>query len=132
MRSRALRALALWILLGVLAVTLGGLRQTWLAPALGDVRAHQAETLFFCAVIVVVAFFGVRWMRATPAQGLRVGALWIALTVVFEFGVFGLVLGHPWSELLADYNLAEGRLWPLVLITEFTAPWIFARHGNGQ
>ena len=124
------KALALWILLSVLAVALGGVRQAWLAPALGDFRAHQVETIFFCAVIGAVAFPGVHWMQATRMQGLRVGLLWLALTVAFEFGVFGLALGHPWSELLADYNIFEGRLWPLVLATELVAPWIFAREGN--
>lgn len=124
-----LKALALWILLSVLAVTLGGARQAWLAPALGDFRAHQAETLFFCAVIALVALPGVRWMGATRTQGFQVGLVWLALTVAFEFGVFGLALGHPWPELLADYNIFEGRLWPLVLATELVAPWIFAK-GN--
>lgn len=122
-----LKALALWIVLSALAIALGAVRQAWLAPALGDFRAHQAETLFFCGVIAVVALLGVRWMRATRTQGFRVGLLWLALTVAFEFGVFGLALGHPWSELLADYNIFEGRLWPLVLATELVAPWVFAR-----
>ena len=124
-----LKALALWLLLSVLAVTLGGARQAWLAPVLGDFRAHQAETLLFCVVVASVALPGVRWMRATRTQGFRVGLLWLALTVAFEFGVFGMALGHPWSELLADYNVLEGRLWPLVLATELAAPWIFAK-GN--
>ena len=37
---------------------------------------------------------------------------------------------YPWSELLADYNIFAGRLWPLVLATELAAPWIFAKEGN--
>lgn len=127
-----LKALALWIVLSVLAVALGGVRQAWLAPALGDFRAHQAETLFFCAVIAGVAWLGVRWMRATRGQGLGVGLLWLTLTVAFELGVFGLALGHPWSELLADYNIAEGRLWPLVLATEVAAPWLFAGRADQE
>lgn len=124
------KALALWLGFSVLAVALGGARDAWLRPALGDFRAHQAETLAFCAVIATVVFFGVRWMRVTRVQGFRVGIFWVALTVAFEFGVFGLLLGHPWSELLADYNVFEGRLWPLVLATELAAPWIFAQEGN--
>jgi hypothetical protein len=124
------KALALWLVFTVLAVGLGGARERWLAPALGDFRAHQAETLVFCAVIAAVVFLGVRWMRVTRVQGFRVGIFWVALTAVFEFGVFGVLLGHPWSELLADYNVLEGRLWPLVLATELAAPWIFAKEGN--
>lgn len=122
-----LKALALWLVFTVLAVGLGGVRERWLAPALGDSRAHQAETLVFCAVIAAVVFFGVRWMRVTRVRGFRVGIFWVVLTVVFEFGVFGVLLGHPWSELLADYNVFEGRLWPFVLATELVAPWLFAQ-----
>lgn len=33
----------------------------------------------------------------------------------FEFGFGHFVAGQPMSELLRDYNLAKGRLWPLVL-----------------
>lgn len=121
------KAIALWISFLVLAIALAGVRETALAPALGDFRAHQAETLAFCAAIAIVTFFGVRWMRVTRAQGIRVGLLWLVMTLLFEFGVFGVVLRHPWSELLADYNVFEGRLWPLVLVTELVAPWTFAR-----
>jgi hypothetical protein len=125
-----LKALALWLVFLVLAIALAGVREAWLVPALGDFRAHQVETLAFCVVIATAALFGVRWMRVTRAQGVRVGLLWAALTLAFEFGVFGLALGHPWSELLADYNIFEGRLWPLVLLTELGSPSLFAREKN--
>lgn len=121
------KAVALWIVFLFFAIALAGVREMALAPALGDFRAHQVETVAFCAVIAVVAFFGVRWMRATRRQGLGVGLLWLAMTLLFEFGVFGVVLRHPWSDLISDYNIFEGRLWPLVLVTELAAPAIFAR-----
>ena len=40
------------------------------------------------------------------------------------------VVGHPWSVLLADYNIFRGRVWPLVLLAVLVAPLIagkFAR-----
>jgi hypothetical protein len=49
----------------------------------------------------------------------------VALTVLFEF-IFGrLVMKHPWSKLLADYNLLAGRLWLLVLLWLVIAPVLF-------
>jgi ABC-type Fe3+ transport system permease subunit len=48
------------------------------------------------------------------------------MTVAFEVGVFHFIVGHPMSVLLADYDLAAGRLWPLVLITELVTPWVVA------
>jgi hypothetical protein len=55
---------------------------------------------------------------------LAVGGYWLILTVGFEF-IFGhYVAGHSWERLLADYNLGQGRIWVLVLVTTFLAPWL--------
>jgi len=52
-----------------------------------------------------------------------IGGFWLVMTILFEF-VFGhYVMGHPWETLLTDYNLFKGKMWVLVLITTFLAPW---------
>ena len=66
--------------------------------------------------------------RRTPASGaaaLGIGLLWMALTVAFEFLFFHYVGGHLWAALLANYNLAAGRLWVLVLLCLLLAPSLF-------
>jgi hypothetical protein len=40
----------------------------------------------------------------------------------FEFGFGHYVLGTPWAELLADYDLSRGRIWVLVPIATAAAP----------
>jgi hypothetical protein len=52
----------------------------------------------------------------------------MALTVAFEFLFFHYVGGEPWPELLANYDLSEGRLWPLILLWVAVAPYLFYRH----
>jgi hypothetical protein len=37
---------------------------------------------------------------------------------------------HPWSRLLHDYNLFEGRLWVLVLLWVTLAPYVFHKLSN--
>lgn len=37
------------------------------------------------------------------------------LTICFEFAFGRLVARLSWRELLADYDLAHGRTWPLVV-----------------
>ena len=44
-----------------------------------------------------------------------VGAAWLSLTVAFEFGFGRAVAKQSWEELLADYNVSQGRTWPFVL-----------------
>ena len=38
--------------------------------------------------------------------------------------------GDTMAVLLADYDLAAGRLWPLVLVTELVTPWVMAGTGS--
>jgi len=44
-----------------------------------------------------------------------------------QFGFGHFVAHKPWRELLADYNIAAGRIWALVLLTTLLAPLIVAR-----
>ena len=56
-----------------------------------------------------------RWPLPPSRAAYEIGGAWVAMTVAFEFGFGRLVEGQSWREMLAAYNLAEGRLWPLVL-----------------
>jgi len=119
------RALAVWLLILGTAVLVGGLRESLLGPLLGDLRAHQVGTLLACVAVFLVIFLTVPWIRpSSPQQALAVGALWLAMALVFEFGFFHLVAGVPWSVLLADYDLASGRLLTLLWLTTLFGPAI--------
>ncbi|MDI9646717.1 MAG: hypothetical protein QFX40_08545 [Archaeoglobales archaeon] len=52
------------------------------------------------------------------------GITWLIATLVFEFVAGYYVFGNPLERLFADYNLLEGRMWILVLITILVAPYI--------
>jgi hypothetical protein len=119
-RSRPGNSTSRWIaawpggaLLGVLN---GTARQMLYARRTGDRTAHQLSTATMIALLA--AYFVAldrRWPLQTRARALRVGSGWLALTAMFEFGFGHWVAKEEWSELLADYDLAHGRLWSLVL-----------------
>jgi hypothetical protein len=50
-----------------------------------------------------------------------VGIGWTLATSAFEL-LAGRLSGRSWSEVLGDYDLASGRIWPLVLLTTLLAP----------
>ena len=50
------------------------------------------------------------------------GVLWLAVTLAFEFLAGHYLFGDPWERLLAEYNVARGRLWVVVPITTLLAP----------
>ena len=65
------------------------------------------------------------WIRPTTLQDAWViGALWVALTLAFEFLGGHFLFGKPWQELFADYNLFAGRIWVMVLIVTLMTPAI--------
>lgn len=123
-----LQSLVVWALLALSAIGLGFFRVEWLLPRLGEVWAHVLGTINFVAALWIIVWL---WLRLAagpwPARALwGIGALWVAMTVSFEFGFGHYVAGHSWEKLLADYNLFAGRLWVLVLLSTFAAPRVCA------
>jgi hypothetical protein len=111
-----LRYLAFWFVLAVVAIANGTLRQFVYGPWMTELTAHQLSTLTGILFTgLAVAAFHRRYPIPTARQAVSIGAAWLAMTIAFEFGFGHYVAGHPWQALLADYNLAAGRLWALFL-----------------
>jgi hypothetical protein len=121
------RAVAVWLLIVAAESVSGTIRQLWIVPALGERPAHRIGVLMGVALIALISWLTARWLgaRTTSAQ-LRIGALWVVLTMVFEFGL-GRVLGIAPRQLLADYDLSHGGLMGLGLTFMFFAPLLAAR-----
>jgi hypothetical protein len=112
----------------VIGVGNGVLRQATYADRLGERAAHDVSG--FTGVAAFAAYFRWlqrRWPLADGRMALAVGAQWLALTVAFEFGFGRLVAKQSWEELLADYDVAEGRTWPFVLAWIAAGPEVTRR-----
>lgn len=115
-----------WFPLVIIAIANGGLREMTFGRHIAELRAHQLSTvlglLFFGLYIRAVT----RWLgMESVGQAMLVGAIWLVLTVGFEFG-FGRFVRHlPWSRLFHDYDLLAGRIWILVLIWVAVSPYLF-------
>jgi hypothetical protein len=125
------RASLVWLALLALAFVNGAVRETALIPKWGDLVGHALSSFTLSIAIVVVTFFLVRWIGPTSkADAWCVGALWLALTLAFEFLAGHYIFDTSWDRLWADYNVLEGRVWTVVLIATLFAPLITAR-GRG-
>ena len=117
------KAVIVWIGMAALAVMNGVVRNSAIAPRLGEPAGHVLSSVILCLVIFGVAWLTNPWLRpGTVRTGYAVGLLWVSLTVAFEFLAGHYLFGNPWEKLLADYNLARGRVWVLVLLATLTAP----------
>jgi len=127
MSTTAARAVAVWIVILVLAIANGVLREALLIPWLGRSAGLVASGLLLSALILLVAWLALPWLRARTDRALwAVGVVWLGLTLVFEFS-FGLLGGRSLDEILAAYTFTDGNLWPVVLLTTVVAPWIAGR-----
>jgi hypothetical protein len=117
-----------WLGMVILAILNGTIREKAYGKLMGELTAHQLSTLaglilFGVYIWMLTGLFRIESSR----QALLIGSIWLLMTVVFEF-VFGhYVMGHPWDKLLNDYNILKGRVWSLMLIWTFVAPYICYR-----
>ena len=130
--SLASRALAVWLGIMLLAIANGGIRQAILIPRMGPDSGHIASTLILCAAIIVTAYATIRWMAPKYFRdAFRLGVMWLILTIAFEFLAGHFVFGVPWETIIADYNVMNGRVWPLVPLVTLLAPvWAWIRRGR--
>ena len=123
-----MRACGVWLLIVLVAVINGGIRQALISPRTGDTLGHAISTIMLCAAILLLCWVTIGWMRpATRREVWWIGALWVTLTFAFEFLAGHYVFGTPWRRLLADDNIFRGRIWVLVLVTTAIAPWLAVR-----
>ena len=123
-----LKAATLWLAVLALAMANGILREKALVPALGQFAALLASGIILCTCVFLVALAAAPWYgRLSSAQWLGVGALWLAMTLGFEFGFGRLVRHQSWAELFEAYTFRGGNMWPLVLLVVLLAPWLAAK-----
>lgn len=125
------RYFLVWFVMLLVAVANGSLRDFTYGKFLPELYAHQLSTFSGMVLLglVILVFVKLR-PPASARQALLIGLFWMALTVAFEFLFFHFVAGHPWSALLANYDLLNGRVWVLLLAWVAIAPYVFYRWMN--
>ncbi len=117
-------AFGVWLICVVLAILNGTLRNSFITPKVGEHAGHVISTIILIIIIFIVTYIFIKNLKIdySTIDLLLIGAFWLILTVTFEF-IFGhYVVSHPWSKLLADYNILKGRVWSFVLLTNLFAP----------
>lgn len=121
-------ALLGWVIMAVAATINGIVRVVVLEPRLGQRIAGWISVLSAIVLLQAVGFFSLRRHPATSRKQLAaIAAAWLLMTIAFEFLFGHFVDNKSWSELLANYNLLQGRLWPAVLASIFAAPLVWGR-----
>lgn len=121
------RALVVWLVIIAAETVHGVLRQIFLTPLVGELRARQIGVVIGSSIVFAVAFGFSRWLDArTPRARLGVGLGWVALTVAFEIGL-GLSLGLSRERIVADYDIVSGGWMAFGLAFMLVSPLLAAR-----
>jgi hypothetical protein len=116
-----LRALLSWLVLLVVAFANGTLRVLAYPKSLSDFAARQVAAGVGAVLLGATIWLLLRrWPLRSARSGWATGALWVALTVLFEAGM--VLRRGSWSDVAAQYALWEGSLWPLLLLWVLAAP----------
>ena len=123
--TRLLRA---WLIILPFMIANGILRELVLARLFDRAIADALSAVIGIAIIIVSTRYLLHPLagKSVP-QLVRASALLVALTVVFEFAFGHYVDKKSWAELAANYEIWNGRLWPLVLAVLATTPFVWGR-----
>ena len=116
-----------WLALPAMAAANGALRDATYGKRMGRTAAHSLSVVpLVVTVLAWAAGLERRWPLASRRAAARVGVMWLALTLAFEFGM-GAARGTPAREMLAEYDVRGGHLWPLVPLAVVLAPVLVFR-----
>ena len=90
---------------------------------MSELGAHQVSTMTGCSAFLVYTWLvGKRWPIANRIVAMKIGVMWLAMTLAFETWMILVLQGKPSSVLLQSYDICAGQLWILVLLTALLSP----------
>jgi len=115
-----------WFLFMILAIINGAIRNKIYKPIVGDLTSHQISTIILIILIIVATYLILKFsdLKLSTSEAFLMGTILLVLTVTFELIIGHFVFGNTWEKLFADYNILKRRVWSLVLVTTFFAPYL--------
>jgi hypothetical protein len=127
-RNIYLQSFIVWVVLAFITIVFAIFREAIFIPVT-RLDGSLARALLLPVGLVytyVIAYAFLRKTKApySPGDTVRIGILWLMLTVAFEFIFGSLVIGNSLTALVADYNILAGRTWPIFLLGVLLSPII--------
>ncbi|RME64057.1 MAG: hypothetical protein D6782_09020 [Alphaproteobacteria bacterium] len=140
LQNPILRAgLTFWPVLMAVAVLNGVARTQIWEQMLAKRTAEWLSVLILLILLyALIAWFLARRERRYSVSDLwRLGALWTAMSFIFELALFHWAYGLPLDVLLATYNPLSGKPWSEALLGLFIGPrlvgaWMDAKRRHGE
>jgi hypothetical protein len=125
-----IKSILIWLSIVPLAILNGELRERVIGPIIGEKYANPISGIILCILIFIISFLFIpRLGIGTNKTYIKIGILWVLLTIIFET-VFSLFLGNKINEILNAYNITTGNLWLIVVIFIGFIPFLIAKIKN--
>lgn len=122
------KLLTAWLIILPFMIANGIFRELVVKQFVSPQVAEAISVSLGIVVLVVLTRFLLRPLAGKPAaQLVRASLTLVLLTVAFEFLFGHYVDRKSWSDLLANYELWNGRLWPIALATIAFVPFLWGR-----
>ena len=130
-RNIYLQSTVIWVILAVVTILFATFREAVFIPVTG-LDGTLARALLLPVGIAYTFAIAYLFLERTKAaykssDTIRIGLLWLILTIAFEFTFGTLVMGNSLAALVADYNIFAGRTWPIFLLGVLLSPIIAGR-----
>lgn len=123
-----LKLLIAWLLILPAMIMNGLFRELVLKSLVPAPVAEAISVAIGLAIVVVLTRYLLRPLAGKPtAQVVRASVILVLLTVAFEFLFGHYVDGKSWSELAANYEVWNGKLWPILLAAIAFMPFLWSR-----
>lgn len=130
MKKIYLYALSLWMIFAIVSNLNNAFRDVYIIPNTSEYMGHVTSTFIFIGFIFFLTYIFLKSLKISfsSIELLWIGTMWVFLTILFEF-IFGhYIMDHPWSKILANYNLLNGRIWIFVFVATFIAPYLCGKY----
>lgn len=130
MNKTYVKALGIWFLMCIIAIINGIIRNGVYSPIVGEYVGHIISSFILICIfsLVIALYYNNIKGKYENRNSLYIGVLWLIMTIAFEF-IFGhYIVGHSWERLFADYNLFQGKIWLLVLITPLISSILWGKY----
>lgn len=124
----AVKILGLWVLLALVAIINGVVRDKLIAPQIGESLALPLSGVSLSLFIFLVTLIFVPLLAiSSPCSFLYVGIIWVLLTLALEFLFGHYVVGESWGKIIEVFYIHRGNLYVLALLAAAPSPWLAAK-----
>ena len=122
------KATGIWLIIVVAAIFNGVMREKMFTPILGSQFSLPLSGITLSLLIFIISYFLVPFIGRHRGQVfVLVGLLWVVLTLSFEYSFGYFVSGKSLPEINEVFNLADGNLFAVAVISSAVAPWLVAK-----